>query len=78
MGSRWSGGPGAANVVPLTDDDRDELAQLWRRPHRTGWETIPCSCGVCRADRFVNRVAGILVGVCVGYFVGQILPLAIR
>jgi hypothetical protein len=63
------------------------LAELWRRNarilprparHVKGWETIPCRCGVCRADRFVNRVAGILVGLCVGYFVAQIAALALR
>lgn len=42
-------------------------------PHETGWATVPCRCGVCRADRFVNRVAGIVVGLATGYLVGHIV-----
>jgi hypothetical protein len=28
---------------------------------------------VCRADRFVNRVAGIIVGIAIGYFGAHVL-----
>lgn len=63
--------------VSLAGDGRRRRWVLdW--PHETGWATVPCRCGVCRADRFVNRVSGILVGMCVGYFLAHIVIAAIR
>lgn len=47
-------------------------------PHETGWAEIPCDCPVCRADRAVNSIAGVIVGIAIGYFGGHLFIAFLR
>lgn len=68
------------NVHELTTRDKAELRAFarWHLPHVEGWETVPCPCAVCRADRVIDRIAGVLIGVCIGYFGAHIAIAVIR
>ena len=68
----------------MTDWQRDQVArwqaQLARGKiairqtahHVEGWESIPCDCVVCRADRIVDRIAAVIVGLGIGYFAAHL------